>query len=109
MKLQVTLTLSAALVACALAGQANAAVYTKYEGIKGAAIQSPQPQPQAAGRAKADILIESMRASQAGTARTAPSSPRPGSAPDIITGAGAGGGPNALLVPAIQKMRAAGQ
>jgi hypothetical protein len=97
-----------AAAACALSGPAYAAGYLKLGDIKGDARAAPQIRPQAAGGAKADILIEAQTARR-GAARDSgrrSAASQANQTPDIITGAGAGGHP-ALLVPAIQKAREA--
>ena len=102
-----------AAAVCALSGPASAAGYLKLGDIKGESRAAPQTQP--ASRAKADILIEGLGVLQAvaasrKAARDAASRSAASDAsqsPDIITGAGAGGHPAALLVPAVQKARVA--
>lgn len=102
-----------AAAACALSGPAAAAGYIKYGDVNGEAAVAPQARPQAPGRAKADILIEGLGVLQAVAASrkaardaaTRSAASKASQAPDIITGAGAGGHPAALLVPAVQKAR----
>ncbi|MES2341928.1 MAG: hypothetical protein V4597_09630 [Pseudomonadota bacterium] len=97
-----------AAAACTLSAPAVAAGYLKLGDIKGEAAVAPQIRPQAAGGAKADILIEAQaarrKAARDAAGRSAAS--QANQTPDIITGAGAGGHP-ALLVPAVQKARVA--
>ncbi|WP_421934608.1 hypothetical protein [Phenylobacterium sp.] len=107
------LLLAAAACACALSGPASAAGYIKYGDVNGENAVAPQARPQAAGRAKADILIEGLGVLQAVAASrkaaresaTRSAASEASQAPDIVTGAGAGGHPTALLVPAVQKAR----
>lgn len=104
-----------AAAACALSSTASAANYLKLGDVHDRQLTAQGGQPQAAGRAKADILIEgrgalqtlaaSRKATREASGRSAASEAN--QTPDIITGNGAGGPPAALLVPAIQKARVA--